>query len=417
MTEYGDNQELITFYPIIPNKKTKLNKSLNITESINNKIRSDKVKTNPNFYNNNCEISNIKQGKAKSFKVIRPPQNRYIKIQKMMNNKTQDIFKKNVTEKKKYYYNNKYKNYLSIKKDKKSIYNNKTYDENIDTTKNNTVEIRSILNKLIKLKQKINKINFIKSKKEKNDFAKFNKLAYNYSKSHKKFSNNSQNIKYKNNKKNNYERSNDDNKKEIKNYKTITNFKNKIQKNDLFETSSSNQKKNNYIKLTLDNKVSNFNISEKKSYYIKKENKNSMNNKIKLYNYNNIITEHTNYIDKIRDSKFIILFNKFKKSMKKNKKEEINHKRSLVFPPDIVNSIIKMKNQLIIDKYKNEYLKKMDTYKYNTQKILKAIKIHNYNNYNNNNDNRNNNIDIKKNESENNKNNMENGLSEEINNI
>ena len=334
-----------------------------------------------------------------------------------MNNKTQNIFKKNVTEKKKYYNSNKYINYLSIKKDKKSIYNNKTYDENIDTTKNNTLEIRNILNKLIKLKQKINEINFIKRKKEKNNFAKFDKLTHNYSKSHKKFSNNSQNIKYRNNKKINYEITNDDNKKEIKNYKTITNFKNQIKKNDLFKTSSSNQKNKNYIKLSLDNKVSNFNISEKKSYYIKKENKNSMIKKKKSYNYNNIITEHTNYIDKIRDSEFISLFNKFKKSMKKNKKEEIKHKTSLVFPADIVNCIIKMKNQLIIDKYKNEYLKKMDTYKYNTQKILKAIKIHNYNNYNNNNANKNNNIDIKNNEYENNKNNAQNELNEEINNI
>ena len=66
--------------------------------------------------------------------------------------------------------------------------------------------------------------------------------------------------------------------------------------------------------------------------------------------------------------------------MKKNKKEEIHHKKSLVFPADFVNYIIKMKNDLIIDKYRNEYLNKIDTYKYNTQKILRAIRFHNDNN-------------------------------------
>ena len=39
-----------------------------------------------------------------------------------------------------------------------------------------------------------------------------------------------------------------------------------------------------------------------------------------------------------------------------------------------------MKNDLIIDKYRNEYLNKIDTYKYNTQKILRAIRFHNDNN-------------------------------------
>ena len=41
-----------------------------------------------------------------------------------------------------------------------------------------------------------------------------------------------------------------------------------------------------------------------------------------------------------------------------------------------------MKNELVIDKYRNEYLNKIDTYKYNTQKILKAMKIHKNNHFN-----------------------------------
>ena len=73
-----------------------------------------------------------------------------------------------------------------------------------------------------------------------------------------------------------------------------------------------------------------------------------MERKRNSYNYNNIITNHANYIDKIRDSELINLINKFKKSMKKNQKEEINHRKSLVFPSELVNYIIKMKKELII---------------------------------------------------------------------
>ena len=99
--------------------------------------------------------------------------------------------------------------------------------------------------------------------------------------------------------------------------------------------------------------------------------------------------------------------------MKKNKKEEIYHKKSLVFPSELVNYIIKAKKELIIDKYRNEYLNKIDTYKYNTQKILKAIKYHNFN------DNNESEKKIKFNNYDNNlnKSNIKKKLAEEINDI
>ena len=180
-------------------------------------------------------------------------------------------------------------------------------------------------------------------------------------------------------------------KNEIKNYKTETNFKASKTKNGMFNSTDFNQNKKIRAKLSLDNnKVSNFNFSENKSSYIKKDITKLVDKKRRSLNFRNIVTEHVNYIDKIRDSEFISLFEKFKKSMKKNKIEEMNHKKSLVFPPELVNYIITMKNQLIIDKYKNEYLKKIDTYKYNTQKILRAIKFRNYYSFNNSDNNKNN---------------------------
>ena len=133
-------------------------------------------------------------------------------------------------------------------------------------------------------------------------------------------------------------------------------------------------KKKCILKLSLD-KINTEKNNETNS--LKKEISKSVDKKSISYNYNNRVTEQTNYIDKIRDNEFTYLFNQFKKSMKKSKKEEICHKKSLVFPSETVNYIIKMKNELIIDKYRNKYLKKFDNYKYNTQKILKVIKKQN----------------------------------------
>ena len=137
---------------------------------------------------------------------------------------------------------------------------------------------------------------------------------------------------------------------------------------------------NNYktqINYNNSNKNKKYVLSIDKENNIKKGNKE--NNKRKSYTYN-LVTEHTNYIDKIRDNEFINIIKKFKKSLKKNKKEEIYHRKSLVFPSELINYIIKAKKELIVDKYRNEYLNKIDTYNYNTQKILKAIKYHNFNN-------------------------------------
>jgi hypothetical protein len=156
----------------------------------------------------------------------------------------------------------------------------------------------------------------------------------------------------------------------------------KINNLDNQYTNKSENKKSNFkteINLNLNTSIKN----NKKSILSldKVNNPKKKFSKRKSYTYN-IVTEHTNYIDKIRNNEFINIFNKFKKSIKKNKKEEIYHKKSLVFPQELVNYIIKQKKELIIDKYRNEYLNKIDTYKYNTQKILKHIKYHNVNNFN-----------------------------------
>ena len=353
-TDRGENHKFVTFYPLIPNNKSKRNNE-------NSKNKSLKNKTVFNFYNNNTDSQNNNHYKTKSLKVIKPGHKYY----KLMNQKLEKFFnKKNINNKKITNYNNTNKN-LSIKTYKNNL-NNKTFNNNMDINiNNNTNEMKDILNKLIKLKQKIKELNTIKKKKVNNiklDKEKYDN--YNYSDKTNKY-NNFNKIKLNNLNKN--EKTNND--MEIK-------FNNSNKKSEK-KNSTINKRKKFILKLSLD-KI-NYANENNKIKELKKEFSKSVD-KNKSYNYHNIVTEHTNYIDKIRDSEFINLFKKFKKSMKKNKKEEIHHKKSLVFPADFVNYIIKMKNDLIIDKYRNEYLNKIDTYKYNTQKILRAIRFHNDNN-------------------------------------
>ena len=87
---------------------------------------------------------------------------------------------------------------------------------------------------------------------------------------------------------------------------------------------------------------------------------------------NNEIHNHLKYIEKIKDSELMDLMKRYKKSINKNKAEEISHYRSLVFPTPLINHLIKMKTELIIDKYRNEYINKMD--RCNINNILSDIK-------------------------------------------
>ena len=359
LTERNENIEKVSFYPIIQNNKFKRNKFLNNIG--NNTMKSLKNKTDFNYFKN--KIENKTNGlNTKSLKLI-SPENKYSKIQKFMDLKTKNFFNKN-----------KLKNNIRFKNEKKSA-NKRTFNNNSE--KKNTEEMKDILNRLIKLKQKINEINIIKKKKL--NFAKIERIKQDNLAPFDKPDKTKYKLKFRNKKIINLENTYKD-ENEIKKYKTEINFNSSNKKSLITKNSeSSNKKRKLKLKLSVDK-----NNSEKnnETNFTKKEISTSLDRKRNSYNYNNIITNHANYIDKIRDSELINLINKFKKSMKKNQKEEINHRKSLVFPSELVNYIIKMKKELIIDKYRNEYLNKIDTYKYNTQKILRAIKTHRNNNFN-----------------------------------
>lgn len=367
-----------TVYPIIQDNKNIRNKFLN--DNAIKTMKSLKNKTVFNYFNNkNKKTKNNNQSKTKSLKVIKR-ENKYFKIEKFMDKKIHNFSKKN---------NHKY---IDKNKNEKKGANNSIFNINDEVKENTTNEINCILNELFKIKQKINRINDAKNKKIKN-FTRYlkseNKIMENNPKSISqkeeflKAIDKTKETKYRlkllNNKSNNFGNVNQDENK-IENYKTENNFNNlnsRNNKNEISKNSDVSSISNKKIKLKL---LSLDEIDKEKNSEINSSIKNiskSLDKKYISYNYNNIISEQTgeiNYIDKIRDKQFISLYNKFKKSMKKNKKEEIYHRKSLVFPPETVNYIIKKKNELIIDKYRYEYLKIFDNYKYNKEKFLKVIK-------------------------------------------
>ena len=82
------------------------------------------------------------------------------------------------------------------------------------------------------------------------------------------------------------------------------------------------------------------------------------------------MNNHLKYIEKIKDNELLDLIKRYKKLINKNTIEEISHYKSFSNP--LINYLIQMKKELTIDKYRNEYLNKMD--RYNIKNILSSIK-------------------------------------------
>ena len=52
--------------------------------------------------------------------------------------------------------------------------------------------------------------------------------------------------------------------------------------------------------------------------------------------------------------------------MQRNELEEMSHIQRFVFPKELITYLIKMKNELIVDKFRVEYFKKLDRYSLNS---------------------------------------------------
>ena len=120
-------------------------------------------------------------------------------------------------------------------------------------------------------------------------------------------------------------------------------------------------------------------ISPKKNEDNKKEQKeqkeqNIQNNNNDLSNSFLIYQDHINYIKRIKENELLDLINRYKKSLQKNQLEEMSHIQRFVFPQELITYLIKMKKELIVDKFRTEYFNKLDRYNLNNILHLKAAK-------------------------------------------
>ena len=116
---------------------------------------------------------------------------------------------------------------------------------------------------------------------------------------------------------------------------------------------------------------------KEKSRNVKEDNKDEKKNNDDNNNMSDsfiIYQEHINYIKRIRENELLDLINRYKKSIQKSQLEEMSHIQRFVFPKELITYLIKMKKELIIDKYRAEYFNKLERYNLNNILHLKTSK-------------------------------------------
>ena len=345
--------------------------------------------------------NNIIKNKSLSLGKFYTKGNNSIKYFKTFNNSSNYNINKVIKLKKKINLNSnkaKVDYFLINHKYKQSFINNNNHSK-----EENLKSMTEIINKLITLKKQINEIK-IESKIKKNKMRIFKPIKFiskskSLSKYNKKnkyilyindYYKNKRNLILKKNKtltletENNNNINNNINKEDNKIImKTNENVNDLISKYDHCKSlenfnliksySNKNYKKLKKKLFSLDEKKSNVRNTSKIHILDTKFYSNDKNNKI--IKNNKIMNNHTNYIEKIKNSELLYLINRYKHSLNKNKNEEINHFKSLVFPTPLINYLIQLKRELIINKYRNQYIKILDRYSSKN----KIINVFNFN--------------------------------------
>ena len=74
------------------------------------------------------------------------------------------------------------------------------------------------------------------------------------------------------------------------------------------------------------------------------------------------INDHMKYIARIRQNEMIALANQYKKALEDNEKEKNYHYKNMVFPKEMIERLVQIKEELTINKFRNEYFKRLDLY-------------------------------------------------------
>ena len=352
---------------ILIEEKDNFNKQI-LTYSKIKKIKKDKKEIfplislkNPNISEKNVKEENDTQSSKSSGKNFSLKINKKNSLNNNNNiryitdlNKEKDLILDNNDS---FYFENK-NDYNNIINDSKIINSNtinnhfnKTSKNKINKRKNENNEsenLNDVFKQLLNIKHKIRDINVQK----KNKIYQFNTNLSNTLNSANKY-----NFKLNNQKYNHT----------ISNY--YTHNHNNISYNKNYSTLALNSK-------TLKNKRGTKRIQSLKP------NINIVNFKKSSNSYRRF-NEHIKYILHIRENEMNALANQFQKALEENEKEKDFHYKNRIFPLEIIEKLIKIKDDLTLSKYRNEYFKRVDRYDIhplrkildNEKKNVKANKV------------------------------------------
>ena len=216
--------------------------------------------------------------------------------------------------------NNDYNNKNNSNNGISSYFSKSIYEcKNKKKKEYNTESLNDIFKELVNIKHKIKDIKYQKRNKITQFKTNFNK-TYNFPKN------------------NNF----------IKNNKNDSSIRNRYNKsyNKNFTTTNSTTKK-----------IKDF----KKAKTLLKPNINLINFRKSANSYRRF-NDHIKYILHIRNSEMSSLANNYIKALEDNEKEKDYHYKNRIFPLEIIEKLNKIKDNLILNKFRNEYFKRIDRY-------------------------------------------------------
>ena len=74
------------------------------------------------------------------------------------------------------------------------------------------------------------------------------------------------------------------------------------------------------------------------------------------------INDHMKYIARIRQNEMMALANQYKKALEDKKKEKNYHYKNMVFPREMIERLVQIREELTVNKFRNEYFKRLDLY-------------------------------------------------------
>ena len=232
------------------------------------------------------------------------------------------------------------------------------YKNKLANTNGNTESLTEVFDKLLDIKSKIKDVKYKRNRTTK-------KLIYNNCFTHSNKANNingnsssEKKISSYSSKKINFKLSASDSKYNNTFTHNKTDFKNKF-KSTIFNTHN----------------ITPRNLNNTHFQYFRLSHNKTQNLRPKLDLNNNSfkrINDHMKYIARIRQNEMVALAHQYKKALEENEKEKNYHYKNMVFPREMIERLVQIKEELTVNKFRNEYFKRLD--RYDTNLMNKFIK-------------------------------------------